>query len=176
VIQSVAQHRQRAASVGWPYSVTQLPVQLLLWAGRTEAIRETASPMGSRWRSITSGSITIIPSSLQPRQGRVTNGWIECGSSTINAFIKVTTLDVKNLLSFEKFHLDFDKGLTVLVGPNGAGKTNIVRVLDLVTKVIDWADELSQPADAVLFSYAVRVTSACNFLHTDPRPSTPARS
>ncbi len=74
--------------------------------------------------------------------------------------MKVTSLDVKNLFSFGEFHLDFDDGLTVLVGPNGAGKTNIVRVLDLVTKLVDWADERSRlqaapptPADAMLSSY-----------------------
>ncbi len=49
--------------------------------------------------------------------------------------MKVTSLDVSNLLSFGEFHLDFDDRLTVLVGPNGAGKTNIVRVLDLVAKL-----------------------------------------
>jgi len=48
--------------------------------------------------------------------------------------MKVTSLDVSNLLSFGEFHLDFDDRLTILVGPNGAGKTNIVRILDLVTK------------------------------------------
>ena len=51
--------------------------------------------------------------------------------------MKVTSLDVSNLLSFGQFHLDFDDRLTVLVGPNGAGKTNIVRVLDLITKLVD---------------------------------------
>ena len=50
--------------------------------------------------------------------------------------MKVTSLDVSNLLSFGEFHLDFDDRLTVLVGPNGAGKTNIVRVLDLVAKLV----------------------------------------
>ncbi len=49
--------------------------------------------------------------------------------------MKVTSLDVSNLLSFGEFNLDFDDRLTVLVGPNGAGKTNIVRVLDLVAKL-----------------------------------------
>jgi len=87
--------------------------------------------------------------------------------------MKVTSLDVSNLLSFEGFHLDFDDRLTVLVGPNGAGKTNIVRVLDLVTKLIGWADERSRsdvapptPADAMLSSY-VQAT------HDSSAPGTP---
>jgi energy-coupling factor transporter ATP-binding protein EcfA2 len=67
---------------------------------------------------------------------------------------------VSNLLSFDELDLHLDDGLTVLVGPNGAGKTNIVRVLDLVTKLVDWADERTRsasavptPADTVLSSY-----------------------
>jgi len=74
--------------------------------------------------------------------------------------VRVSSLHVSNLLSFEQFHLDFDDRLTVLAGPNGAGKTNIVRVLDLVAKLVDWADERSRsgaapptPADAMLSSY-----------------------
>ncbi|MGH9044783.1 MAG: AAA family ATPase [Acidimicrobiales bacterium] len=74
--------------------------------------------------------------------------------------MKVTSLQVSNLLSFDDFRLDFDDHLTVVVGPNGAGKSNLVRVLDLVTKLVDWADERSRsgaapptPADAVLSSY-----------------------
>jgi hypothetical protein len=85
----------------------------------------------------------------------------------------VLSLHVSNLLSFEEFHLDFDDRLTVLVGPNGAGKTNIVRVLDLVTKLVDWADERSRsgaapptPADAMLSSYV-------QAMHDGSAPGTP---
>jgi predicted ATPase len=46
--------------------------------------------------------------------------------------MKLRTLDVENLLSFDQFHLNFDDHLTVLVGPNGSGKSNVVRMLDLV--------------------------------------------
>jgi energy-coupling factor transporter ATP-binding protein EcfA2 len=67
---------------------------------------------------------------------------------------------VSNLLSFREFELDLNDRLTVLVGPNGAGKTNLARVLDLVSKLVDWADERSRsgaapptPSDAVLSSY-----------------------
>jgi len=87
--------------------------------------------------------------------------------------MKVTSLDVSNLLSFGEFHLDFDERLTVLVGPNGAGKTNIVRILDLVSKLVDWADERSRsgaapptPADAMLSSYVQAV-------HDGSAPGTP---
>jgi len=87
--------------------------------------------------------------------------------------MKVTSLDVSNLLSFGEFHLDFDDRLTILVGPNGAGKTNIVRILDLVTKLVDWADERSRsgsapptPADAMLSSYV-------QAMHDSSAPGTP---
>ena len=87
--------------------------------------------------------------------------------------MRVSSLHVSNLLSFDQFHLDFDDRLTVLVGPNGAGKTNIVRVLDLVTKLVDWADERSRsgaapptPADAMLSSYV-------QAMHDGSAPGTP---
>jgi predicted ATPase len=87
--------------------------------------------------------------------------------------VRVSSLHVSNLLSFEEFHLDFDDRLTVLVGPNGAGKTNIVRVLDLVAKLVDWADERSRlgaalptPADAMLSSYV-------QAMHDSSAPGTP---
>jgi hypothetical protein len=74
--------------------------------------------------------------------------------------MRVTRLQVTNLLSFRDFELDFNDRLTVLVGPNGAGKTNVARVLDLVSKLVDWADERSRsgaapptPSDTVLSSY-----------------------
>ena len=87
--------------------------------------------------------------------------------------MRVLSLEVSNLLSFEEFHLDFDDHLTVLVGPNGAGKTNIVRALDLVTKLVDWADERSRsvaapptPADTALSSYV-------QAMHDRSAPGTP---
>lgn len=74
--------------------------------------------------------------------------------------MRATHLEVSNLLSFKEFQLDFNDRLTVLVGPNGAGKTNVARVLDLASKLVDWADErartgagLPTPSDAVLSSY-----------------------
>ena len=87
--------------------------------------------------------------------------------------MRVSSLHVSNLLSFDQFALQLDDGLTVLVGPNGAGKTNIVRVLDLVTKLVDWADERSRsgaapptPADAMLSSYV-------QAMHDGSAPGTP---
>ena len=82
--------------------------------------------------------------------------------------MKVTSLDVSNLLSFGEFHLDFDDRLTVLVGPNGAGKTNIVRVLNFVAKLVDWTDKRTRsgaapptPADAMLSSYDQAMHDGC---------------
>jgi energy-coupling factor transporter ATP-binding protein EcfA2 len=74
--------------------------------------------------------------------------------------MKVTSLSVSNLLSFDEFELAFDEGLTVIVGPNGAGKSNVTRALDLAAKLVDWCDERTRsgaapptPADAVVASY-----------------------
>ena len=55
--------------------------------------------------------------------------------------MKLCSLDVENLLSFDDFHLDFDEHLTALVGPNGAGKSNVVRMIDFAATAITWADE-----------------------------------
>src|ERR1035437_8268260 len=76
--------------------------------------------------------------------------------------MKVTSLDVSNLFSFADFSLRFQDGLTVIVGPNGAGKSNVVRALDAVGKLLDWADDQSRPpgtvprvpAGSVVSSYA----------------------
>jgi len=54
--------------------------------------------------------------------------------------MKLCSLDVENLLSFDEFHLDLDEHLTVLVGPNGAGKSNVVRMIDFAATAITWAD------------------------------------
>jgi recombinational DNA repair ATPase RecF len=87
--------------------------------------------------------------------------------------MKVSSLHVSNLLSFDDFDLHFGEGLTVIVGPNGSGKTNVVRVLDLVNKLVDWADDRSRsiavaptPAETVLSSYV-------QAMHNDPPPGTP---
>jgi hypothetical protein len=74
--------------------------------------------------------------------------------------MKLRTLDVENLLSFDQFHLNFDDHLTVLVGPNGSGKSNVVRMLDLVRTAITWADErwtrseVAAATEQVLAEYA----------------------
>jgi predicted ATP-binding protein involved in virulence len=55
--------------------------------------------------------------------------------------MRVTSIHVANLFSFDTFDLTLDDGLTVIVGPNGAGKTNVVRILELVPKLVEWSDE-----------------------------------
>lgn len=47
--------------------------------------------------------------------------------------LTVTSLELHNFRSYEKFSLKPDANLTVLVGPNAAGKTNVVEALQLVT-------------------------------------------
>lgn len=54
--------------------------------------------------------------------------------------MKVSSLHVSNLLSFYNFNLTFQDGLTVIVGANGSGKTNAIKVLELITKLLEWSD------------------------------------
>ncbi|MHB1502909.1 MAG: ATP-dependent nuclease [Acidimicrobiales bacterium] len=83
------------------------------------------------------------------------------------------SLHVSNLLSFDQFDLRLDDGLTVLVGPNGAGKTNIVRVLDLVTKLADWADERSRSTSAIPTPAEVVLSSYTQATHDEWPPGAP---
>lgn len=83
------------------------------------------------------------------------------------------SLHVSNLLSFDQFDLQLDDGLTVLVGSNGAGKTNIVRVLDLVTKLADWADERSRSASAIPTPAEVVLSSYTQATHDESPPGAP---
>lgn len=88
--------------------------------------------------------------------------------------MKVTSLQVSNLLSFDDFCLDFDDGLTILVGPNGVGKTNIVRILDLVTKLIDQADERSRPGTlSPVDATGAAISSYLHAKHDTSPPGTP---
>jgi ABC-type branched-subunit amino acid transport system ATPase component len=88
--------------------------------------------------------------------------------------MKLGALRVENLLSFDQFDLSFDGALTVLVGPNGSGKTNVIRVLDLVTKALDWVDArwaegtAGNAAQLLLDSYA-------EARYYDAAPDQPAR-
>lgn len=76
--------------------------------------------------------------------------------------MRVTSLRVSNLFSFATFAIDEVRdGLTVIVGPNGSGKSNLVRALDAMVKLIEWADDQTRhlgtppfmPAGSVVGSY-----------------------
>lgn len=74
--------------------------------------------------------------------------------------MRVKSLYVENLLTFDTFELRLDGGSHTIVGPNGAGKSNIVRLFDLVSKGVDWASQSArnpafiQAAQQVLQSFA----------------------
>ena len=87
--------------------------------------------------------------------------------------MRTLSLHVSNLLSFDQFDLQLDDGLTVLVGSNGAGKTNLVRVLDLVTKLADWADERSRSASAIPTPAEVVLSSYTQAIHDESPPGAP---
>ncbi len=87
--------------------------------------------------------------------------------------MKVTSLYVSNLLSFDTLDLSLGDGLTVVVGPNGSGKTNVVRVLDLVNKLVDWSDQRSRSASAVPSPQETGLASYVQAMHNDPPLGTP---
>lgn len=73
--------------------------------------------------------------------------------------MRVTSLQVENLMTFGDFRLRLDGQRYTLVGPNGAGKSNVARVIDLVQKALDsvsegYGSQRSRAYDQVLRSYA----------------------
>ena len=88
--------------------------------------------------------------------------------------MRLVTLHIENLLSFDEFDLDFDEALTVLVGPNGSGKTNVIRVLDLVTKALDWTDGRWGP-DATGASAQLALDAYAKARHHDSASEQPVR-
>lgn len=53
--------------------------------------------------------------------------------------MRVNSLYVENLLTFDKFELRLNGETHTVVGPNGSGKSNTARIFDLVTKALEWA-------------------------------------
>lgn len=53
----------------------------------------------------------------------------------------ITRLEVTDFRNYERFELNPDPGLTVLVGPNATGKTNLIEAVELVTE----ADSFRRP-------------------------------
>ena len=47
----------------------------------------------------------------------------------------IRSLEVKNFTAFPEAHLDFAKGLNVIVGENATGKTHLLKFLYAVTAV-----------------------------------------
>lgn len=58
--------------------------------------------------------------------------------------MRITSLQVENLLSFTSFDLPFQQGLNVIVGPNGTGKSNVVRLVGLIRAALEIAVGVSQ--------------------------------
>ncbi len=68
--------------------------------------------------------------------------------------MRLTSIEATDFLSFERLSLGLEPGLNVVVGPNGAGKSNLVRILDLVTRALDWADASAAGNYGDLHQYA----------------------
>jgi len=65
--------------------------------------------------------------------------------------VKIKSINIKNFMTINKAHLDFTKGVktrenstnngtnvvpfTVIVGPNGSGKTNVIRAVQIFSKL-----------------------------------------
>lgn len=49
----------------------------------------------------------------------------------------ITRIEVDGFKSLDGFHLEFSKGLNVLVGPNGSGKTNIVSFFEFIAHLME---------------------------------------
>ena len=58
--------------------------------------------------------------------------------------MRITRIEASNILSFARFELNLDSHSTVIVGPNGAGKSNLIKLVDLVTAGMLWADVQTQ--------------------------------
>ncbi len=50
--------------------------------------------------------------------------------------MKVFSVAINNLLSFDQFELDLSNDKTLIVGPNGAGKSNVITVINLVNTAL----------------------------------------
>jgi energy-coupling factor transporter ATP-binding protein EcfA2 len=67
--------------------------------------------------------------------------------------MRITSVSACGLLTFEDFHLDLDKRLTLIVGPNGAGKSNFDRLFEIAIRVIQSADRDSPDLGQMLQRY-----------------------
>jgi ABC-type molybdenum transport system ATPase subunit/photorepair protein PhrA len=54
--------------------------------------------------------------------------------------MRITSLQIDGLLSFDRFTLALEPDRTIVVGPNGSGKSNLLRALDLIANGVTFAD------------------------------------
>jgi energy-coupling factor transporter ATP-binding protein EcfA2 len=66
----------------------------------------------------------------------------------------IRSLGAENFLSFDRFELELQEGLTVVVGPNGGGKSNVVRILDVVRRGVEGANSEQPHGTSSLRVYA----------------------
>jgi predicted ATPase len=67
--------------------------------------------------------------------------------------MRITRLSARGLLSFEDLELTFEHRRTVIVGPNGSGKSNVGRLIELVVRALQAADNDSAQLRDMLDSY-----------------------
>ncbi len=87
--------------------------------------------------------------------------------------MRVKFLEVSNLFSFNHFRIELDERLTVVVGANGAGKTSVLRVMDAVTKLVDWSDERARSSMALTTAAEAVVRGLAQARHDAGPPGAP---
>jgi DNA replication and repair protein RecF len=90
----------------------------------------------------------------------------------------ITHLELTDFRSYERFAIDPDAQLTVLVGPNAAGKTNIVEAIQLLTAAESfrhpgWGDVVKWGADEA--KLAIRAAGEGRVLDTVMRATSSGR-
>ena len=67
--------------------------------------------------------------------------------------MRIRSVAVRGLLSFGDFALDLGRRLTVIVGPGGAGKSNLLRLIELCRRAIEYADNDSLDLRAFMATF-----------------------
>lgn len=67
--------------------------------------------------------------------------------------LSVERVSVRNFRSYERFELELDPNLTILVGPNASGKTNLVEAIELLTRATSfrtssWSETLREGSES----------------------------
>jgi AAA15 family ATPase/GTPase len=51
--------------------------------------------------------------------------------------MKIKSIEVNNMYSYDEFNIEFNEGIAVIVGPNNAGKSNLFRLIEFLKNSIN---------------------------------------